>query len=158
MGRMQFFQASWRTGGVLLLSTAPGLLIFSGCESRTGRGSPDLSADAPAAVATEKASIEMRDADTPAGGLADEMTGEAVSVVGEVVQQCPASGCWFMVESESGETFINLIPSGIRLSKDHVGQRARISGKVVQRGSELAVEASEVEFAPSGTDSAEGEQ
>lgn len=147
-----------RTGGLRLLAVVLGLWIFSGCERRTGRGSAERATEAPPAVATEKPSIEATDADTLAGGLSEEMAGAEVSVVGEVVQQCPASGCWFMVESESGDTFINLIPSGIRLSKDHVGQRARIRGNVIKRGSALAVEATDVEFAPSGTDSPDDER
>lgn len=142
----------------MFIALVPGLLIFSGCEPGTGRGSTERTTDASPAVASKKTSIEISDADTPAGELSEEMIGESVSVVGEVVQQCPASGCWFMVESESGDTFINLLTSDIRLSKDHVGQRARISGKVIKRGSELAVEASEVEFAPSGAGSPDVER
>lgn len=145
-----FLRGGYRTRGVALLALVSGLLIFSGCERA------ERTADAPPAAVTETTSIEVRDADTPAGELSEAMAGEPVSVVGEVVQQCPASGCWFKVESESGETFINLLQSDIRLSKDHVGQRARIKGKVIKQGSDLAVEATEVEFAPSGTDAPQG--
>lgn len=153
-----FMGAFCRGGGWVLLALLPGLLLLSGCEAGGDRGSAEPATEAPPAIATEKTTIAVTDADRLAGELSEEVTGETVSVVGQVVQQCPASGCWFIVESESGETFINLIPSGIRLSKDRVGQRARVSGKVVERGSELAVEAREVEFAPSGAGLPVGER
>ncbi len=147
---MLFWKAFYRTRGAAPVVLVSGLLIFSGCKPA------ERTTEAPADNVTEKASIEFSDGDTPAGELSEEMTGETVSLVGEVVQQCPASGCWFRVKSESDETFINLVRSDIRLSRDRIGQRARIKGKVTKWGSELAVEATDVEFAPSGTESPQG--
>lgn len=141
MNSISFMQAFRRTGSMFSIALALGVLIVSGCEPGQG------GADAPAVAPREPAEIG---AAVPAGALSEEMLGEPVQVTGEVVQQCPASGCWFKVKAEGGETFIDLVPSDIRLSENHVGQQARVTGKVIKRGSELAVEATEVEFEPPG--------
>jgi hypothetical protein len=137
---------------MLVIALFSGALILTGCESgQSGTGGPT-------AVTPKKESIEADAPSLSAGALSEEMLGQPVQVTGEVVQQCPASGCWFKVKTDSGETFIDLNPSDIRLSDNHVGERARITGKLIKRGSEFAVEATEVEFGRSGGDSPEGEK
>jgi len=80
------------------------------------------------------------------GSLSAESIGDVVTVAGEIVQQCPASGCWFQIKDESGQAFIDLIPSGLRLTEKRVGQKAQITGQVVKRGGDWALQAQDVQF------------
>ena len=80
------------------------------------------------------------------GSLSAESIGDVVTVAGEIVQQCPASGCWCQIKDESGQAFIDLIPSGLRLTEKRVGQKAQITGQVVKRGGDWALEAQDVQF------------
>lgn len=80
--------------------------------------------------------------------LTEAMVGRSVAVQGEIVKQCPASGCWFQVQDETGEMFVDLNASEIRLTESVVGQQAEVSGRLVKLGGELQLEAEHVEFAP----------
>src|SRR6056297_2547364 len=80
---------------VLLL----GAFALSGCDSD----------DSQAPFATE-----LADADAlliPSGALSDDMVGQTVTVTGKIVEQCPASGCWFRIETTAGATFVDLLSS-----------------------------------------------
>ncbi|MCI0462005.1 MAG: hypothetical protein L0Z62_34065 [Gemmataceae bacterium] len=88
------------------------------------------------------------------GCLSEEKVGETVAVAGNVVQQCPASGCWFRLKDDAGEVFVDLAPAKLRLTEDRVGQQAQVYGHVVKSGGGLRLEARYVEFAPSQKDTA----
>jgi len=132
---------NWMTAVSLFLAAVPVVLIFSGCES----GEPPREAPAPPEQTTEQADVPS----IPAGSLSEEMLGQTVNVTGEVLQQCPSSGCWLKVTTGEGETFVNLLPSPVRLTESRVGQQTRVTGEVVRRGSDLAIDARQIEFDPS---------
>ena len=78
--------------------------------------------------------------------LDEESVGQTVAVEGEIVQQCPSVGCWFRVQDESGDLFVDLNPSGLRLKNKRVGQKARVTGRVEKIGKQFRLEAEFVEF------------
>ncbi len=125
---------------VFLPVALPAAMFLSGCDSNTGP--QRVTRDTPA----EKAAVEADIPSIPAGSLEESMVGSTVHLTGEVVEQCPASGCWMKMKGGSGETFVDLLPSPVRLSENRVGQNAQITGEVVRRGSDLAIKAQQVEF------------
>jgi len=80
------------------------------------------------------------------GRIDDALLGKTVAVEGEVVQQCPAAGCWFRVRDGSGELFVDLNPAGLRLKQKRVGQRVRVTGRLAKIGNQYLLEATAVEF------------
>lgn len=134
----------------LFLGAVPAALFLGGCDSsvRPREVTPPATA--------EKTAAETDVPSIAAGSLSQEMVGQTVNVTGEVVEQCPASGCWLKLKAADGETFVDLIPSPVRLSENRVGQPARVTGEVVKRGSELAIKAQQAEFGPDPQDATEG--
>ena len=144
---------------ILRTAAAVGLLL-GGLLAAFFLGGCDSSARRREATPTAAADRRRAGTDIPsisAGSLSEEMVGRTVQVTGEVVEQCPASGCWLKIKGSDGETFVDLIPSPLRLSENRVGQEARATGEVVQRGSDLAIKAQQVEFGPSPQNAPEGE-
>jgi len=142
---------SFRTvATALLLRAVPAALFLGGCDSSPREATPTATA--------EKRATETDVPSLAAGSLQEEMVGQTVNIKGEVVEQCPASGCWLKLKAADGETFVDLIPSPVRLSENHVGQNARVTGEVVRRGSELAIKAQQVEFGPDPQDAREPEE
>ncbi|HID76879.1 MAG TPA: hypothetical protein EYP56_12895, partial [Planctomycetaceae bacterium] len=64
------------------------------------------------------------------GSHTDDLVGTTLAVEGEIVQQCPAAGCWFRVKDKTGELFVDLKPAGLRLTESRVGQRVQVTGRV----------------------------
>jgi len=81
-----------------------------------------------------------------AGSLTDDLVGKSLAVEGEIVQQCPSTGCWFRVKDETGELFVDLNPAGLRLKSKRVGQQARVAGRLAKAGKQFRLEAHFVEF------------
>lgn len=76
----------------------------------------------------------------------DDDVGKTLAVEGEIVKQCPAVGCWFVVKDESGEVFVDLNPAGLHLERKRVGQKAYVTGRVVKQGRQFRLEAQHVQF------------
>lgn len=134
---------SARTGVALLVV---GSLCLAGCDSAENAsnsvGGPGAGiGQAPAQEVTEVA----------VGELSEEMMGQSVEVEGTVTKQCPAVGCWLMVEDGSGEVFVDLNPSDLRLKKNREGERAEVIGRVAKQGGRLRLEAQSVRFGPAQT-------
>lgn len=133
-----------------LLAGLSAAMLLSGCDSKTS------TEEVPRKVANESAAAADIPS-IPAGSLEESMVGNTIQLTGEIVEQCPASGCWMKMKGGNGETFVDLLPSPVRLSENRVGQQAQITGEVVRRGSELAIEAQQVEFTPATQDAPQGE-
>ena len=145
------FTRGWLLGLVALVVVTIGTL---GCRSETEVGTPEEEAT------LQSASAEPVENSSPAllkekttdhqriSALTDALVGESVVIQGEIVRQCPASGCWFQVKDETGKLFVDLNASEIRLTEPVVGQQAEVSGRLVKLGGELQLEAKHVEFAP----------
>lgn len=134
---------------VFLFSSAVllGTFALSGCDST------ELSRKSDSQATTAAESSDADALSVPAGALSEEMLGQSVTVTGKVVEQCPAAGCWLRVEATDGATFVDLLSSPVRLSQDHVGELAEVTGEVVRRGSDLALQAQSVEFKSASSDS-----
>jgi len=136
----------WAATAALLPAGLPAAVFLSGCDSNTR--TEDTTGDTPDETGAARADIPS----VPAGSLEESMLGNTVHLTGEVVEQCPASGCWMKMKSGNRETFVDLLLSPVRLSEDRVGRQAQITGEVVRRGSDLAIEAQQVEFTPATQD------
>jgi RecJ-like exonuclease len=77
---------------------------------------------------------------------------KTVTIEGEVIQQCPAAGCWFRLKDELGEGFIDLSPAKLTVQGERVGQHAKVTGKVVKKAGQMRLEAEYVEFSPLAKD------
>ena len=84
---------------------------------------------------------------TSAGSLNDDAIGRTLAVDGEIVKQCPAAGCWFIVKDATGEVFVDLNPAKVHLERTRTGQRAHVTGRVVKQGGQYRLEAQHVRFA-----------
>ncbi len=124
----------------LAWGAVPAALLSGGCEG--GVRVPD----AAPAVPEERRAAESSVPSIPAGSLSEEMIGTTVRITGEVVAQCPAAGCWLKLGADAGETFVDLLPSPVRLTARRTGEHVQVTGEVVRRGQELAVKAERVEF------------
>ena len=145
-------------GGVLSLAAGAGIALLAfggacmvGCDS--AGTSPDSRQSATPAVSSagtgESRNGTSERVETPAlsvGDLSENMLGQTVTVEGEVTKQCPASGCWFQVKDQTGEAFISLLATDVRLKEKVIGQRAEVTGEVVKQGGDLAIKAQNVEF------------
>jgi hypothetical protein len=78
--------------------------------------------------------------------VTEERLGQTVAVEAEVVQQCPARGCWFRMKDDAGEVMVDLSPKKLELTGDRVGQRATVTGRVVKKGGRIWLEAEKVDF------------
>lgn len=137
--------AFYRTfGGVLLLVPFAGIILIvisslgiMGCDSGTNTPQLTTRLGDPPANDVPQVSAEAVSAET---------VGETVRVKGEVVQQCPATGCWLILKDETGQAFVDLNPAGLRLTETHKGEQAQVVGRVAKKGSQYRLEAQSVEF------------
>lgn len=122
---------------VLVLSPAIALGVV-GC------GSSDRSSGSPASTLGEPPAGEVPT--VTAGSLSDDIVGETVQIEGEVVKQCPAVGCWFIVKDQTGEVFVDLNPAELRLKAQREGQHAQVTGRVAKQAGQFRLEARSVRF------------
>ena len=80
--------------------------------------------------------------------LSEKTVGESVAVQGEIVRQCPAVGCWFQIQDGTGELFVDLNATDIRLTESRVGEHVEVAGRLLKRGGQFQLEAESVEFGP----------
>lgn len=119
---------------------------LAGCNAQKSDGTGDTASASPSATGTPGSG------DVPlvcTQCLKDEKyVGQRVTIEGEVVQQCPAKGCWFRIKDDIGEGFIDLSPANLTVQGERVGQHAKVTGKVVKKGGQMRIEAEHVEFSP----------
>ncbi len=90
--------------------------------------------------------------------LSDDKLGDTVAIEGDIVQQCPASGCWFRMKDDAGEVFVDLAPAKLRLTETREGQHAKVTGRIVKQGGQFRLEAQHVEFTPAKKDAPTNEK
>jgi len=138
---------------VALLSVT--VFLLAGCNRDADQGAGGSSAATPSSLG------EPVKGDVPtvcAGCLTEEKLGQTVAVEGEVIQQCPASGCWFRMKDDVGVVFVDLAPAKLRLTEKHEGQHAKVTGRVAKQGGQFRLEAQHVEFTPATKDAPSGEK
>ncbi|MBI2826041.1 MAG: hypothetical protein HYX69_15255 [Planctomycetia bacterium] len=138
-----FEERSWALPalGVALLSAA--IFSFVGCNRSADQDAGGLSAAAPSSLGKP---VQGDVSTICAGCMSDEKLGETVAIEGEVVQQCPATGCWFRMKDDAGEVFVDLAPAKLRLTEAREGQHAKVSGRVMKQSGQFRLEAQHVEF------------
>lgn len=133
---------------VLAVFVVAGLV---GCNAEPGGGKGATSSAPPPSTIGEPVPGDSDLVCTPC--LKDESNvGKTVTLEGEVIQQCPATGCWFRIKDGSGEAFIDLAPAKLTVQGERVGQHAKVTGKLVKKGAQVRVEAHHVEFSPAKKD------
>lgn len=121
-------------------------LCFIGCDSGARSTSGGSSAAAEPASIGEPVTGDVPPACSQC--LSDEKVGQTVAIEGDIIQQCPASGCWFRMKDDMGEIFVDLAPAKLRLTENREGQHAKVTGRIVKLGSQFRLEAQYVEFLP----------
>lgn len=135
------------TIGVSLLVAAAFAAVGCNAEPRDGAGGTAATArSAGAEPAPEKVPTVCT------GCVTEDKLGQTVAVEAQVTQQCPARGCWFRVKDDSGEVMVDLSPNKLELAENRVGQKAKVTGKVVKKSGKFWLEAQKVEFTPAGKD------
>jgi RecJ-like exonuclease len=84
--------------------------------------------------------------------LSGDKLGQTVAVEGEIVQQCPSTGCWFRLKDDAGAAFVDLNPAKLRLRENRVGEHAKVTGRVAKHGGQFRLEAQHIAFTPANKD------
>ncbi len=63
--------------------------------------------------------------------LKQELMGKKVTLKGSIVSQCQSNGCWFFLQDETGQIYIDLSKSGLSLPS-LPGKQAVASGTVAR--------------------------
>jgi len=91
-------------------------IIIAGCDGETyGSG---VDSDAP--------KVQVKDV-----FLKPELLGKKVTLEGRIVSQCQSNGCWFYLQDETGQIYIDLAKSQLTLPS-RPGKLALASGTVVR--------------------------
>lgn len=69
-----------------------------------------------------------------------------VRVDGQIVRQCPVSGCWFYLDDGNGHQIKIELGKTLPQLPQKVGRRATAEGRIVQMGNEPVLVGSSVEF------------
>jgi len=69
---------------------------------------------------------------------------KTVTLEGEIKEVCP-SGCWFFVEDENTELYVNIGPSGFAIP-NKTGHKVKVEGEVITHNSSLILMGKGVEI------------
>jgi hypothetical protein len=69
-----------------------------------------------------------------------------VKVEGQIVRQCPVSGCWFYLDDGKGRQFKIDLGQTLPQLPQKIGHTAKVEGRLVQEGNEPVLEGNSVEF------------
>lgn len=70
--------------------------------------------------------------------------GRSVTIEGRISSQCGSNGCWFVLQDDTGQVFINLAPNNMTLPP-RMNKSARVTGTVAVVQDQLQVFAQGVE-------------
>ena len=73
-----------------------------------------------------------------------DLLGQKVTLEGRIVSQCASSGCWFYLQDDTGQMFVDLSRNGFELPS-LPGKQVRASGTVVRSQKALLLIATGVE-------------
>ncbi|MBW3542243.1 MAG: hypothetical protein KY476_18395 [Planctomycetes bacterium] len=125
---------------------ALGSLCLVGCEPAVNAPVPQPAAESAASTQRTERHSTQAASEFAVRDLSESTVGRTVHIEGRVSKQCPAVGCWMIVDDSSGEIFVDLNPAGQRLQEERERQKARVVGSVVYRGGELQLAPESVEF------------
>ncbi|MBZ0156780.1 MAG: OB-fold nucleic acid binding domain-containing protein [Alphaproteobacteria bacterium] len=77
--------------------------------------------------------------------LKPELQGRNVTIEGRISSQCQSNGCWFVLQDDTGQVFVNLQPGNFALPS-RMGKRVRVTGVVAtdQQGYQIIARGVEV--------------
>lgn len=90
-------------------------------------------------VDTKTATIKVKDI-----FLDSNPVGRKVTVAGKISSQCGSNGCWFVLQDDTGQVFINLGPNNMSLPP-RMNKSATVTGTVYPVRGELQIIAEGVE-------------
>lgn len=76
--------------------------------------------------------------------LDKSVVGKKVTLQGTIASQCASNGCWFVLQDETGQIFINLGPNNMTMPP-RMNKTAKVTGVVYPMQGELQIIAEGVE-------------
>lgn len=76
--------------------------------------------------------------------LDNSIVGKKVTLTGSISSQCGSNGCWFVLQDDTGQVFINLSPNNMTIPP-RMNKQAKVTGIVYPVQGELQVIAEGVE-------------
>lgn len=77
--------------------------------------------------------------------LDPSLLGKKVALKGRISSQCGSTGCWFFLQDDTGEVFVNLAPNNMSLPP-RINKKAKVTGIVLPVQGELQVVAQGIEL------------
>jgi uncharacterized protein YdeI (BOF family) len=97
----------------VLIAAITGLLIITaGCSTEKYGAGTNASAKA----------VKVKDI-----FLYPELQGQTVTLEGKIVSQCQSNGCWFFLQDDTGNIFINLAPNNFSVPS-RIGKNVKVTG------------------------------
>ena len=69
-----------------------------------------------------------------------------VTIEGNMVEKCPAAGCWFKIEGGGDVIKVDTKAAGFVVTDIPLQTKITVGGKVVQEGSETIIEATGIRY------------
>lgn len=76
--------------------------------------------------------------------LDSSLIGKPVTLEGKISSQCGSNGCWFVLQDDTGQVFINLAPNNMTVPP-RMNKTAKVTGVVYPVQGELQIVAEGVE-------------
>ncbi len=76
--------------------------------------------------------------------LDSSVVGKKVTLTGNISSQCGSNGCWFVLQDETGQIFVNLAPNNMTMPP-RMNKGAKVTGTVYPVQGQLQVIAEGVE-------------
>jgi RecJ-like exonuclease len=83
----------------------------------------------------------------PIGELGHSHVGRRVAIEGTIKRECPSTGCWAVIEDDTGQVRIDTQEGGFALPLHREGSKVRVVGKVTEKGNgdvEISAESAEL--------------
>lgn len=76
--------------------------------------------------------------------LDSSIVGKTVTLQGKIASQCGSNGCWFVLQDDTGQIFVNLAPSNLTLPP-RMNKTAKVTGVIYPVQGELQLIAQGIE-------------
>ena len=74
----------------------------------------------------------------------EKLTGQALTLRGEIIAQCQGDACWFTIKDDTGEILIDLNRYDFRVPLGIVGKKVELNGKVNTETKDPRIDATSV--------------
>jgi RecJ-like exonuclease len=84
---------------------------------------------------------------TNIGTLNQDMAGQTVQIEGTIAEECPHTGCWAVIQDDTGRIRIDTNKGGFALPLNREGSKIRVVGTLeVKENGDLEISASSAEL------------